>query len=155
MLVWNNETYDYEPVFRIWRYISFALAIMFNLVYTGVLTKFFVDINGKVQFLYDVEKGVTIADADGLGTDVAWGVYDMFTAMFAAYMSIVFLPTFLTNLVIIMKESFMKQDAWDAEDDYQSGMFLDIDLDFLKDVGIPADDEYYTNYIKEVAHEYL
>lgn len=108
MLVWNNETYDYEPVFRIWRYISFALAIMFNLVYTGVLTKFFVDINGKVQFLYDVEKGVTIADADGLGTDVAWGVYDMFTAMFAAYMSIVFLPTFLTNLVIIMKESFMK-----------------------------------------------
>ena len=108
MLIWNNETYDYEPGFRLWRYISFALAILFDMVYAGVLTKTLVDINGKIDFVLDIEKGIMIAGADGLKPGVAWGIYDIFATMFGAYMSIVFLPTFLTNLVIIIKEMFMK-----------------------------------------------
>ena len=132
MLVWNNEFYDYEIVFRIWRYISLYFAIFFNSIYFGGLINLLVLLDTKSEVMIDLEKGsLIIADSDILGKDTAWGVFEIFNAMMTSYMLVTFLPTFLANLVIMVKEMFMKQDAFDSADDYQPGEMMGLNLDLM------------------------
>jgi hypothetical protein len=51
----------------------------------------------------------------------------------------------------------MKQWALEKEEDWEEGTFADgaTDLDFIRLLGIPEDDEYYQHETKEFIREYL
>ena len=39
-LTWNNEFYDYEFYFRIWRYVSLLIAILSDVFYGDMIMAF-------------------------------------------------------------------------------------------------------------------
>ena len=107
-------------------------AVIFNSIYFGGFINLMVLLDTKAEVIIDMEKGsLLIADSDILGKDTAWGVFEIFNAMMTSYMLITFFPTFAANVVIVIKEAFMKQDAFDSQDDYQPGQMLGLNLDMM------------------------
>ena len=78
----------------------------------------------------------------------------MFIMMISSYMCIVFSPTYISSLVIMIKEITMNQSAWTKEQDTED-VFIEIDNSFFKLFGVPESDEYYSKYIKNFSHEFL
>ena len=126
-----------------------------------MVTNLIIMLNNNIDILYDDSKefpaSLLIADSsiDKIGKGTTWGLYDMFISMFSAYMSLVFFPTFATNVVIVIKEMSMNQAAWTVDEDYNQGTFLGIDMNFLELFNVPSRDSYYENWMKAWAHEYL
>lgn len=102
LLLWNNEIYIYD--FRIVRYMSFFVAIAFDIFYLVMA--------GTSADLVFV-KGKAEDDAN---------VYDILLALILGYSSIFLLPTFMENAMIVMKELTMNQLAWTRDDDYKAGV---------------------------------
>ena len=89
-------------------------------------------LNGNVEVVTENEKwSILIADSSLLGKDTSWGMYDIFVALFSAYFSLTFFPTFVTNWVIMVKEFFMKQDAFSVFEDYKDGEMFGANMDLL------------------------
>lgn len=87
LLLFNWELYVYD--FRIVRYASFFLAIVFNILYILMA--------GSAADLIFV-KGKW-DDTDNF--------YDIFWALLLGYCSVLYVPTFHTNLMIFLKELTM------------------------------------------------
>ena len=75
---------------------------------------------------------------------------------FFGYIIIALFPSFASNLVIMLKELTMRQTASKRSEDFKDGyLFDDINLDWIGMIGIPEDEEYYTQWFKDFLHFYL
>lgn len=88
---------------RILRYISFAAAIVFDLLYIVLATT-------TVDLIFI--KGEKEDDAN---------VYDILYAFILSYLTMFLLPTFGSNLMIVFKEITMNQLAWSKDEEYIDG----------------------------------
>jgi len=86
-LSWNFEIYIYD--FRIIRYMSLIAAVIYD--------TFYIIMSASALDLVFVK---------GKAEDAA-NVYDVTSALILGYTSLLFLPTFATNLMIFMKEMTM------------------------------------------------
>ena len=155
-LTWNNLTYDYGHWFRIWRYVSFSLSLLFDLIYLSMGVALFDLINEGDLIKFDAElHKIFIASNSLLKDETTWAIYDVITALFLAYFMLTLAPTFLNCLVITMKEATMKQTAWSLEEDYTEGEVMGVSTDLLYYIGVSEDPEYYKDWIKEWMHEYV
>jgi hypothetical protein len=113
-------------------------------------------VNEGETIKYDSEiHKIFIASTSLASDETTWAVYDVLLAIFLAYFLIALAPTFANNLVIILKESTMKQSAWSLEEDYQEGEIMGISTDLLFWFGVSEDPDYYKECIKEWMHEYI
>ena len=83
-LLWNIHEYLYD--WRIWRYISFTLAIIFSVVYDALL--------------------INMADLVVIKSifDRRDDLFDVFKAIIGVYVLILFVPTYVVNFEILIKE---------------------------------------------------
>ena len=151
-LTWNNQTYDYERWLRIWRYVSFSIAILFNLIYLdlGVTLYELISKSGTLQYSSE-DHQIFIQSNSLTKSSTSYAVYDAFFALTIAYFMIIMVPAFVTNGVIIAKECTMDQTAQSKEEDYQTSD----NFDMLSWFNVNEDPEYYKEWIKDWMHEYI
>lgn len=107
-----------------------------------------------IQYDSEIHK-IFIASNSLLNDETTWALYDLLIALFLGYFIMVLAPTFLNCLVIVLKESTMKQSAWSLEEDYQEGEVMGVSTDILYYIGVSEDPEYYKEWVKEWMHEYV
>lgn len=130
LLVWNNEMYLYD--FRLLRYFSELMAIMFNLAYIMMV--------GITLDLVYVKGAFEKQDS----------LFDMMMALYLGYNLFLHSPTFLVNFFIVAKELLMlNQFAWRADQDYQEGkIYNTVDLDMFSWLGVSEDPKTYIVWLK-------
>ena len=130
-LLWNFQFYLYD--FRMVRYVSLITAITFILGYVMVVA--------KTIELYFIKAGIE--------DDVNF--IDVIQTLILAYISIIYSPTFLINLIIFLKELTLNQLAWSADEDFADGtaLFGTINIDILYWLGINEDYHWYIEYLKK------
>ena len=76
---------------------------------------------------------------------------DVIQTLILAYISIIYSPTFLINLIIFLKELTLNQLAWSADEDFADGtaLFGTINIDILYWLGINEDYHWYIEYLKK------
>ena len=80
---------------RIWRFLSLGMAVAFNFLYlSGIASLFRIQISNRIPVLSGQDNR-------------SYNVLDILVSLVISYMTITFLPTFVTNSVIILKESTM------------------------------------------------
>jgi len=132
-LLWNTEVYLYD--FRVWRFISFGAAGIFDWIYLAVSFDFLQLVFSKPLFKDQADP------------------YDVFRAMVMGYVMYYFFPTFMVNGPLFLKELTLSQNAWSPEEDYPEGYMLGfggmLNLDILYWFGIEEDSDWYYNWLQE------
>ena len=130
-LLWNSEMYLYD--FRFWRFISFAGAGLFDLIYVAVSFDF-------VQLVFGTPF---------LSKEKANDPYDLLRALIMGYCMYYFFPTIMVNGPLFLKELTLSQSAWSPDEDYPEGYLLDgmINLDILYWFGVEEDSDWYYNWL--------
>ena len=124
--------------------------------YLSVFGSLISQLNRKAEITLDLDQySLIVSDFSLLGRGTSWGVYDLFFAMLGAYSLLSFWPTFLCNVVILLKELFMSQTAFDLANDYQQGHIFGLDLDLMQFLGVSGSKKFYLDRIKEFTKEYF
>lgn len=112
---------------RIYRYVSFVMASIFD-----------------IWYLLTIAKTLDIILVKGKRDGEA-NLFDVLSAVIHTYMSIFFFPTFFVNLMIFLKELTMNQTAWTLEEEYPEGYALNgmINIDILYWLGVEEDLDWY------------
>jgi len=136
MLVWNWDLYLYD--FRIVRYLSELYALMFIfafLIMSGIEIDL-VFVKGKL--------------------DKTDNIIDLLSALFIGYNLALHVPTFLVNVIIVMKELTLNQFAWRKDEDYQEGKIHNgVDLDVFAWFGFSEDPDTYHAWLRAWGKEFL
>lgn len=133
LLLSNTELYLYD--LRPLRFVSFVLAVVFDLWYIAI-------IGADIEMVNSNERDWEHVD------DTNKVVFDALFVTFLSYLGLEFFPTFLVNMLILMKELTMNQLAWTRDDDYREGYVLGHDTDILKFFRITEDLDYYEGLLK-------
>mmetsp|Transcript_4928 Transcript_4928/g.7381 ORF Transcript_4928/g.7381 Transcript_4928/m.7381 type:complete len:144 (+) Transcript_4928:813-1244(+) len=118
-LLWNNESYDYDRYFRIWRYVSFGLSLGFAFLYIIALFTFYgyVNFEGVIDYDEAISKVIVISQ-NLFPDDSTYPMLDVLTAIILGYFCITLIPTMAVSVVIIAKEMTLKQSAFSKDEDY-------------------------------------
>lgn len=136
MLVWNWDLYLYD--FRIVRYLSelYALIFIFAFLIMSGIELDLVFVKGKL--------------------DKTDNIFDLLSALFIGYNLALHVPTFLVNVIIVLKELTLNQFAWRKDEDYQEGKIDNgVDLDVFAWFGFSEDPKTYQTWLRAWGKEFL
>jgi hypothetical protein len=132
MLIWDTDFYLYT--LKIWRIINFVLAILFVLFYFCL-----------IAYDYDMVFIHNYWTDDHISMNG-------FTVTILSYMIILWIPTFLVNFNVCIKELTLNQFAWSKEEELTGGLFYYFDP--ISWMGMEEDPNVYADKIKAYGREF-
>ena len=77
--------------------------------------------------------------------------YDLLKSLIFGYSLLIFLPTFVIDTNIVLKEMTLNQFAWNKHEDYNEAnlFFGNINGDLLELFGINEDTQFYWNWVQK------
>ena len=109
LLMLDEPEIMFNIVFKIFRYIFFASAIIFNIIYLLFFINLMVEVYSGDVFEYDGSIGTVLVLRSDLTDEDTWAIYDIFSSMVTTYFLISYAPTMAIDLVIITKEIMSDQ----------------------------------------------